>query len=170
MLRKWMILGTAALMFPLASQAGTGQELASCPITKAHYHLSSAPDFGLSFVKVGEFDDWASDLALKLTPESEPAYWFLFTQGSGSYISLVSTTNIFAKGWHPPSDSKSDRPLGEMFYFAWSGNYDFDGDSPTSTSLAPTRIFLPDLAEVMRYVAKEHYSLPHGVFVLDKCR
>jgi hypothetical protein len=119
---------------------------------------------------VGEFDGWASDLALKLTPESRPAYWFLFSQGSGSYIHLVSTKNVFAKGWRPPSDAKSERPLGGMLYLAWSNNYDFDGDSPASTSLAPMRIFLANLAEVMRYVAEEHYSLPHGVFVLDRCR
>jgi hypothetical protein len=35
--------GALALLLPLVSQAGTDHELTSCPITKAHYHYSSAP-------------------------------------------------------------------------------------------------------------------------------
>ena len=164
------LLATALMLYANTGFAAPGTALPSCTVARAHYHLSSESAFELSFVKVGKRDGWVSDLALKLTPTIGPAYWFLFDEGSARYINLISTTDVTLKGWDPPTDAKGNRPLGMMHYFAWSRDYRFDDSAPASATLAPERIFLPDLADAMWYRASPRQGLSQGVFLLDGCR
>ena len=171
MVGKGMIGLAAVLMLQFtASRAVAETAPPSCNVERAHYHLSSQPAFELSFVRVGQRDGWVSDLSLKLTSTGGPSYWFLFDEGSARYINLISTKDVTASDWQPPTDAKSDRPLGQMHYFAWSGDYRFHDLAPRSATPAPERIFLPDLAEVMWYRVSPRRSVPQGVFVLDGCR
>jgi hypothetical protein len=144
--------------------------LPSCTVAHAHYHLSSQPAFKLSFVSIGKRDGWISDLALELKTSTGPTYWFLFDEGSARYINLISTTDVNLEGWEPPTDANGIRPLGEMHYFAWTRDYRFDESVPVSATLAPERIFLPDLTDAMWYRASPRQGLSQGVFVLDGCR
>jgi hypothetical protein len=153
----------------VTSFANAGQPPVACDIARARYHLSSLPTFELSFVNIGKKEDWLSDLALKLTPNSGSSYWFLFDAGSARYTNLVSTRDVTSKDWSPSTGGSGGRPLGEMHYFSWSHNFQFDERVPKSGMHAPERIFLPDLAEVMWYRASPRIDVPQGVFVLDQC-
>lgn len=94
----------------------------------------------------------------------------MFDGGSARYVNMISTTDVKAPHWTPPTGDSGPRPLGEMHYFAWSGKYNFDEAYPQTNARAPERIFLPDLAETMWYAANPRVGLHHGVFVFDGCR
>jgi hypothetical protein len=168
--KGWMLIAAMMAWSSVACDAAADPASGPCPITRAHYHLSSRAAFGLTFIHIGKQEGWLSDLALKLTPGDGHAYWFLFDAGSARYINVISTLDVTADGWRPPAGAGGDRPLGEMHYFAWSGNYRFDERVPTVGTPAPERIFLPDLADAMWYSASPRQGVSQGVFVLDGCR
>lgn len=142
----------------------------SCKLPKAHYTLSSDKRFSIVFVPIGKHEGWGSDIALRIDTKGNPSYWFLFDGGSARYVNMISTTDVKARGWAPPDSDGGNRPLEEMHYFAWSGEYAFDTDYPQSTTKAPDRIFLPDLSEAMWYQANPRMGVKYGVFVLDGCK
>ncbi len=142
---------------------------ATCPISKAHYTLSSDKRLSISFVPVGKHEGWGSDVALKIDTKGGPSYSYMFDGGSARYITMISTTDVKASHWTPPTDDPSSRPMGEMHYFAWSGRYDFNANFPQTGAIAPDRIFLPDLAEDMWYRANPRVDVKYGVFLMDEC-
>ncbi|PTR33612.1 hypothetical protein C8J98_103375 [Luteibacter sp. OK325] len=168
-----MKLGTHALaamaMVSLGS-CSSAYAADKCLVAKAHYTLSSDKRISISFVPAGKHDEWGSDVALRIDTKGGPSYWFMFDSGSARYINMISTTDVKAPHWTPPTGDSGVRPLGEMHYFAWSGKYDFNEAYPQTTARAPERIFLPDLAETMWYRANPRVGLKHGVFVLDSCQ
>jgi len=140
-----------------------------CQTSKAHYTLSSDKRFSISFVTVGKQEGWGSDVALRIDTKGNPSYWFMFDGGSARYVNMISTTDVKAAHWTPPTGDSGPRPMGEMHYFAWSGKCNFDTDYPQSGATAPERIFLPDLSETMWYRGNPRIGVQHGVFVLDRC-
>lgn len=160
----------AALAIVSLHSLSSAHAAEQCPISKAHYTLSSDKRISISFVPVGKQEGWGSDVALRVDTMGEPSYWFMFDRGSARYINMISTTDVKAPQWAPPTGDAGPRPLGEMHYFAWSGKYDFNEEYPQADSKAPERIFLPDLAETMWYRARPRVDLKHGIFILDSCK
>lgn len=142
----------------------------TCTVPKAHYTLSSDKRVSISFIPVGKHDEWRSDVALRIDTKGGPSYWFMFDGGSARYVNMISTTDVRTSGWVPPTGDTGTRPMGEMHYFAWSGEYEFRAEYPQSTAMAPERIFLPDLSEAMWYRANPRVAVKHGVFIMDGCR
>lgn len=142
----------------------------TCKLPNAHYTLSSDKRFSIRFIPVGKHEDWGSDVALRIDTKGGPSYWFMFDGGSARYVNMISTTDVKASSWIPPTGDTGTRPMGEMHYFAWSGKYAFHAEYPQSTSAAPERIFLPDLSEAMWYRANPRLDVKYGVFVLDGCK
>lgn len=142
----------------------------NCKLADAHYTLSSDKSFRLAFPSTGARSGWISDVALEVRHGSVERYWFLFDQGSARYINLISTTDVKLKGWRPPTDDGSTRPLGEMHFFAWNDGYKFLDRVPARNADAPVRIFLPELPEMLAYRADPRVEMPQGVFVLDGCK
>ncbi len=161
----------ALIVAGLLACIGPASAATTCPLLRAHYHLSANPHFTLSFTRLPKSDAVLTDVALKLTPPAGPSYWYFFDGGSARYVNMISTTDPAAPGWHiePDGGDRRSRPLGEMHYYAWSGNYRFDESMPKTSTPAPQQIFLPDLAEIMWYAANPRISVPYGVFEFDGC-
>lgn len=127
----------------VASFANADQPPVACDIARARYHLSSLPTFELSFVNIGNKEDWLSDLALKLTPSAGSSYWFLFDAGSARYTNLVSTRDVTSKDWSPSTGGSGGRPLGEMHYFAWSQTLNSMRRCPSPGCMPQNASFFP---------------------------
>ncbi|MGY3232542.1 hypothetical protein ACVWWJ_004026 [Luteibacter sp. HA06] len=164
---RFRVVAVAAIALVGSMSATRATE--RCPLTKAHYTLSSDKGFSIRFIPVGKLEGWRSDVALRIDKTGFPSYWFLFDGGSARYINMISTTNVQAANWMPPTGDGGIRPLGEMHYFAWSGKYDFNNEFPQAKATAPERIFLPDLAETMWYAASPRLGVKHGVFIRNRC-
>lgn len=160
----------AALAIVSLGSLSSAQATEACPLNEAHYTLSSDKRITIRFVPVGKQEGWGSDVALRIDTQGSPSYWFMFDGGSARYVNMISTTDVKAPHWTPPTGDAGPRPMGEMHYFAWSGKYDFDLAYPQAGSKPPERIFLPDLSETLWYRANPRVDVKHGVFILDGCR
>lgn len=147
---------------------GVVAQASACSIENATYAYSTDKNITAQFENKGH--GWISPLVLyvKLGP-GKPTYWFLFDQGTARYTSLISTTDVDAPQWSPPSEGSGESPLGSMNYFSWGSNLRVNESVPQPHDTAPDFIFLPDLPEKLWYVARPRVSIAPGIFTLKSC-
>ncbi len=143
-----------------------------CKTATARYEMMGAPGFTAGFLPQAEHQGWQTDTAFFVrSAASGKSFWFLFDRGSARYINMISTTDVTAPGWAPPSPDGGVRPLGEMHYLAADRALTFDPELPRQDAPAPTYVLLPDLAQTLwhgqRNGAKE--EAPTAFFKLVSC-
>lgn len=161
------ILKTLAVFMSLAMIAPAS----ACTIEHARYSYSVDKNVTLDFKNKGQLDGWLSPLALHLSlGAGKPNYWFLFDQGTARYTFLISTSDVDAPGWTPPTESNRKSPLGSMEYFSWRSALRVIEPVPKPGDIAPDVIFLPDLPERLAYQATPRVNIVPGLFRLASCR
>lgn len=160
-----VLLKYAAILISFFS---TVSAYANCTVEHAHYEMVGDGSWHVNFKEIRT--GYISDLALEVRSEkSGDSFWFLFDAGAGSYIHLISTTDVNASGWKAPESDGPAGPLGSMLYFAFSPDLLPVDAVPQPKDVAPGYVFLPDLAEVMWMKASPRQSASRGIFKFKKC-
>ena len=148
-----------------ASAASTGA--AGCDMLHAVYRAADDPHFTLTAARLASHSGVVSDIGLHLqskNPEDES--WWYFDQGSGHWISLISTLDPTVTGWVAEPDGGT-RVHGALTFIGMNVKGDILEDSPQSKTLAPYYVIIPQLSEAYRKHQKQHSA---GAFVLSGCR
>ena len=160
------LLIAASILFPSLSQAAP-----QCKVDHAEYVMTGRPDITAGFRAIPHLKGWVSDVALYVDfHRTGQRYWFLFDQGSSHYITLISTDNVNAPSWSPPSADGGHRPLGSMTYWSSKDGLTYPLVVPKNDQEADKIILLPDLSEIMWYRASPRVDVPTSAFMLRKCR
>ena len=126
----------------------TSASAAECPVSRARY-ADPTGTVTATFKAIGRRAGWPTDVAFSVQLRGRPKHWFVFDRGASRHLTLISTTDVDAKGWAPPSPDGGPRPLGDMTYLAATSSFASIPDLPTSGGSAPALIALPDLAELL---------------------
>ncbi|WP_132146388.1 hypothetical protein [Luteibacter rhizovicinus] len=142
----------------------------ACDFASARYQHSADANLHASFKVLKLRPAWPTDLALDIRDEkTSTSFWFLFDAGASSYVSLISTADVTAKGWTPPSPDGGIRPLGSMHIFMWNKDMRIADTVPEAQGQAPETFFVPDLTESLRHTAKPPLQIDQGFFKLVSC-
>jgi hypothetical protein len=123
------------------------------------------------FRRVPKVAGWLTDLAFYVrSAKSNKTYWFLFDQGTARYVNLISTEDVEKRGWSPPPSDGGVRPLGSMHYLASKDGLAYTLSLPDQRQAPPRYILLPDLPEVLWYLANPREDVPVAVFKRVGCK
>lgn len=116
----------------------------SCSTEDVHYVLRYAPDVTAYFRKVDSGSDWPSGLALAIHfKQSGHTFWWLPSNGgTDNRQNIVSTTDVTASDWRPPSPDGGPRPYGSIEYLGLNANYDIINDIPYRGKPAPAHMLV----------------------------
>jgi hypothetical protein len=125
---------------------------AECPIDHARYRMVHNRNFTAGFYRIKAPPGWPSDLALFVrSPKQHRTDWFLLDNAALSRTNLLPTTDVRARTWTPPSDSKRSETFASTGYLALDEHHVFKVGLPTSKAPAPHYIMLPTLPEHLWY-------------------
>ena len=145
MLRRFTLLPVFVLM--------SVPVLAACPAERARYAARGAPLVTAGFHTLPRRTSFVSDLAFYVhNAATGHTFWFGFDTGSASRVSLISTTDVTAKGWRPAQDGypvEAVGPLGDLQYLSAGPDMEFGLDVPRRGTYAPAFIVLPEFAEAV---------------------
>jgi hypothetical protein len=135
-------------------------------VSHARYKSIKNPSYDLAFSTVADANGLVSDVAIEIREStSTRKTWYYFDEGSSQRISLISTDNPTAKGWHAVPDG-GVRPHGPATYIGMDRLGNISWLSPKSTANAPYFIIIPELADTLRH---ERVAFNPSAFVLTKC-
>jgi hypothetical protein len=160
-----------ALVFVLLFVSAQAQ--AGCPAERARYIARGAPQITAGFHVLPRRTSFVSDLAFYVhNAATGHTFWFGFDGGSASLISLISITDVTAKGWCPAEDGRpvgAVGPLGGVQYLSAGPDMQFGLDVPRGGKDAPTFIVLPEFAEAMWQSDFRGENAPIGVYAFTAC-
>ena len=155
-------------IFVAASLGSAAPAFATCPIAGSSF---AGPRGAVAIFRyVGRYSGWPSDIALGVrSGQGRPTHWFLFDRGAARYINLISTTDVTSRNWKPPTPDGGERPLGDMHFVSTTASLAVVHGIPNSRDAAPSRLFLPDLPEVLAHRASPPEDVQLFFFKLVRC-
>jgi hypothetical protein len=158
----------AAIAVPCTAHATA--PVPSCPVEHAHYRYSGG-DGEADLSVLPKLSGFMSKVLLHVRVAGKNDFWFLFDQGSGRYVHLVSITDPHRPGWTPPDPDGGDRPLPGQTFIAWNDALKVAESMPRQGAPAPGYFLLPDLPETLWYRMRDgkRIDLAAGIFRLDRC-
>ena len=138
----------------------------SCDILHAEYDAPATPRFHLRFVRLASSAGVVSDIGLHIFSDDPRAeLWYYPDEGSAPRISLISTTDPTATGWHAEPDG-GVRPHGTATLIAMRDDATIWPSAPSSQSPPPRYVIVPELGEVYRHIVRYWPA----AFVFRRCQ
>lgn len=164
------VIAACLLTLVSPSNSTAAPHTPSCPVDHAHYRYSGGDGEADLSVLPG-LTGFTSKVLLHVRVSGRNDFWFLFDQGSGRYVRLVSITNPNKPGWTPPEPDGGERPLPGQTFFAWNDDLKIAPSMPQKGDRAPGYMLLPDLPEALWYGMRDgqRIAVAAGIFQLDRC-
>ena len=144
------LLGAIALSTALSLR----HSLQTCDILHVEYVAPGTPSYHLRFVRLASRAGVVSDIGLHIFSDDPRAeLWYYPDEGSAPHISLISSTDPTARGWHAEPDG-GVRPHGSATLVAMRDDLTIWQTSPSSRSIAPLYLIVPELGEVYKNTAR----------------
>lgn len=148
------------------SAASVAHAAPSCDILHARYDLAGEREYHLQFVKLASSKEVVSDIGIHIySTDPKAELWYYLDEGSIPRVSLISTTDPTKSGWHGEPDG-GIRPHGWATFIGMNDDGRIMPLAPTSHSLPPRYVIVPELAEVYRHIV----PYEPGAFILKSCR
>lgn len=158
----------ACLIVFAAFFSPTAVAASACPYSRAHYSTPTG-DLALDFLKISPARGMVSDLALRVRAQrsaKDVAYYY-FDQGSAPKITLISTTDVSARGWRVNPDG-GIRPHGTATFIGMAADGRLEQTAPTSKTMARRFLIIPELGQVLK--ASGISVRRDDAFVLASCK
>ena len=122
--------------------------VATCPVEQAHYVLRHDPSVTAYFRPVDSGPDWPSHVAIAVQHKDlrKTLWWLPWNGGSNGLQNVVSTEDVTAKGWQPPSPDGGPRPYGDRQYIGTDIMYNLINHVPKRGEPAPAHMLFRDAA------------------------
>lgn len=132
----------------IAALALAAAALAGCPVEEARYVLRHRPAVTIAFRAVDTGSDWPSGVALAVhdARSARTSWWLPSIGGTNGLEYVVSTTDVTAPGYRPPSLDGGPRPEGSRTIVMTDARYDIVDDVPRRGQAAPAHLLFPNSA------------------------